>query len=81
MIGTNIRTSKISFVLFFLFLYLVASYYNNWIDFGSIIGQATNTEKVSLVNLLVASVEAAKRGGDMVKKVKEGKNLEVSSQP
>ena len=81
MIGTNIRTSKISFVLFFLFLYLVASYYNNWIDFGSIIGQATNTEKVSLVNLLVASVEAAKRGGDMVKKVKEGKNLEVSLQP
>ena len=81
MFGTSIRCSKISIVLVILMLYLGFVYFYEW--FGgngrasSIVDKNPGT-KVSLVNLLVASVEAAKRGGRMVKQVKAGKNMGVN---
>ena len=80
-IGTSIRCSKVSIVFGILIMFLVCAYFHEW-DFSSpnnLSISTTNGGKVSLVNLLVASVEAAKRGGTMVRKVKEGKDLGVCS--
>ena len=79
-IGNSIRCSKVSVVFVILVMFLAYAYFYEW--FGSSGGVSSrmfmrNGGKVSLVNLLIASVEAAKRGGTMVRKVKEGKNLGV----
>lgn len=42
------------------------------------IPEVENADTICLKRLLLASIEAAKRGGDMVKKVKNGDHLDVS---
>ncbi|XP_066912023.1 inositol monophosphatase 3-like [Clytia hemisphaerica] len=72
MLGSNIRLSKVSILLTVLSCMLVIIYMWDTYGVGS---RSGDTQTVSLVNLLIASIEAAKRGGVMVKRVKEGKDL------
>jgi len=80
MVGNSIRLSKTSIIFISLLSALILIFMWDFMAGSNSINSRFSTSgsgKVSLVNLLVASIEAAKRGGEMVKQVKSGTHLEV----
>ena len=74
---TNMRISKSGIVVLVSVCGLILLYMRGMFVPSSIFASTEKHKMICLKELLVASIEAAERGGKMVRDVKEGKNLEV----
>lgn len=79
MIGNSIqlRLSKSWVALIGMFILLFVVYYVLRPLPGEVKSSDFDQDTIDLKRLLLASIEAARRGGEMVKKVKSGKDMKV----
>lgn len=77
----SFRMSRTEMMFGGLILFLMILYLKSTFPSTEVVVPASKVEfqTVSLTELLVASIEAAERGGNMVRKVKEEKTLKVKA--